>query len=61
MVETTYTRSSQAKLSKADIERLKKNMKRSTKWIPKIQQAAATSSQKEKSSAEKELDMFLNS
>lgn len=36
-------------------------MKRSSKRIPKIQKAAASSSQKEEKSAEKELDKFLNS
>lgn len=43
------------------IQQLKKKMKRSTQRLPKIEKAAENTSEKEKKTAEQQLEKFLNS
>lgn len=61
MVEVGYGWSSQQKMSMWQIQQLKKKMKRSTQRLPKIEKAAENSSEKEKKTAEQQLEKFLNS
>ncbi len=61
MVEQTYSRSSQVKMSRYEILLMQKKMKKSFAQLPKIQKKAKNTQIKEQKSAESQLDSFLNS
>ncbi len=61
MVEVGYKWSSQRTMSASAIQQLKRRMKRSTQRLPVIQKAEEKTEQKEKKSAEQQLEKFLNS
>lgn len=61
MVEVWYRWSSQKTMSASAIQQLKRRMKRSTQRLPLIQKVEEKTEQKEKKSAEQQLEKFLNS
>ena len=61
MVEQSYSRSSQRKMSRYEILLMQKKMKKSFAQLPKIQKKAKNVQVKEQKNAENQLDSFLNS